>query len=101
VSLLTLAVALLLGHVCEFPLGDLAVDHSEAGEAHDHGDSLHAASCEAATSAPTGSLLVLDGGVHRVATAAVRLDLGATAPPPPPAPSPPIALFVLHLALLI
>lgn len=101
VSLMVLTAAFLLGHICELPLGELVLGHAEGGEAHDHGDSLHVASCEATTSAPMGSSVVPYSEIHAGAVAEISPIRRVAVLPPPPAPPPPVELFVLYLALLI
>ena len=102
--LMVLGVLLVLGHVCELPTEALlTTGHAEAGEHDSHGDSIHAGSCEAVTTAGGASVAVplTAGDLPLSDRLAPTHNVARGVLPTRSSPSPAPALFLLHLALLI
>ena len=99
-SLIVLGVLLMLGHVCELPVETPSIiGHAEAEESDGHGDSIHAASCEAAAAGPVAPVVVEAVAVAVLDPAPPAVDAVRAVPLRTATASPP--LFLLHASFLI
>jgi hypothetical protein len=102
-SVLLLAVAMLVGHICVLPTHghvETAPWHGDEAQPQDADEAVHAGSCEALPSSGM-ACPVLTIPAFVVATPVNPLNqwVGRSVMSPRPTPSPP--LFLLHAALLI
>jgi hypothetical protein len=101
--LVSVAIFVVLGHVCALPVhvhAGAAMTHTEDHPERGSDEATHGGSCEALrTSSNVNAPALLPTGVAPLVIGSPEIHRAHATPPPAPASSPP--LFLLHAALLI